>query len=132
MRIFLPEAAWGAANVVCAAIPPIAIVLTNSRRLFMSVWGSKNEFQRKLDDARTAGVADGSEVRGVDRRGRSAEIGVIEYVEKLASELRAQVFDHVEGFEQRIIQIPLAGRAQLRAPPAAERADSVGSEDGSV
>jgi hypothetical protein len=53
-------------------------------------------------------------------------------LKKLAAELHAEAFDDVKEFEKRVVQVPLAGGAQLRALGAAESADGVRPENGSV
>src|SRR5437879_10194812 len=128
MRIFFPVAAWDAA-LAWAATPAAVMALRNSRRFF--IWApirSENKLQRNLHDTRAAGAADDSEGRTVHRGTGGAEIGMIEDVEKLPTKLYPQAFDHVEGLEQRVVQVPVAGRAQLRAAGAAERADGVRPE----
>src|SRR5438477_24027 len=85
-----------------------------------------------MDDARAAGAADRPEGRAVNRSARGAEVGVVEYVEKFATELQAKAFDNIEGFEQRVVQVPVPGSTQLRAPRAAESADRVRPKDGGV
>src|SRR6266496_921507 len=89
---------------------------------------SEDQFHGHLHDPWSRSARDHSETRAVGGHYWRIEIRVIEDIERLAAKLEVESLQNIEALEERIIDVPHAGSAQLTSSRRPDGADLINSE----